>query len=312
MRRIQILASISGLALAAAVHAQTAPSAPADAPVVDLATPSAAVNVAPQPGAAAPANGLEEIVVTANRRASTLKDVPSSISAYGGAKLAAEQIVNLNDLAAISPNIQIGRSEGANANITIRGIGNTQFAAGSDPGVAFHVDGVYFAQTGLTASTLLDIDRVEVLRGPQGTLFGRNTTGGAINVLPNVPTSELHYGFDGSYAVDPWQARSAGFVSGPLTGDGTLLGRIAVQQTYNDGFTRNLVATGPRRLDTQNQSVRAQLEWKPTDRLTNRLSFEYAHENDSGPAAFRIGTPDPTQPLPVQIQGAPASNEANR
>ena len=303
-------ASLLALGMSSAARAQTTPGAP-DQPLVAPAAPSKPQSSSANNAATSGAQ-LEDIVVTASRRETTLRDVPTAISAYGGERLAERQLVNLNDVATISPNIQIGRSEGPNANVAIRGIGSTQYAAGSDPGVAFHVDGVYFAQTGLTASTLLDIDRVEILRGPQGTLFGRNATGGAINILPNLPTRQLTYGLEGSYAVAPAQARSSGYVSGPLDANGAWRGRLSAQQTYNRGYTRNDTPGAPSRLDDQNNfSVRGQLQWLPTDSFDTRLLVEYQNQDDNGPAAFLVGTP--TGVRPAILQGAQAGDpEARR
>jgi len=265
---------------------------------------------------------IEEIVVTASRRSEALRDVPTAVSAYGGDRLREQQVNSLTDVSTISPNIQIS-SFATNANIAIRGIGNSQVGAGADAGVAVHVDGVYLGQAGLAVATFLDIDRVEVLRGPQGTLFGRNATGGAVNLIPKTPTADFEAGLDAAFGVDPAMIRSSGYVSGPLTGDGRLLGRVAVMQDWNRGFTRNgnpaldgpsgASAAAPRRLDDLDTSaIRAQLEWRPNEDFSARLSAEYQRENDNGPAAFILGTPDPDQPLPVFIQGLPTGDPNRR
>lgn len=270
----------------------------------------------------AQASDLEEVVVTASRRSEALRDVPASVSAYGGDRLREQQVNSLTDLSTISPNIQIS-SFSTNANIAIRGIGNSQVGAGADAGVAVHVDGVYLGQAGLAVATFLDIERVEVLRGPQGTLFGRNATGGAVNLIPKTPTADFEAGLDAAFGVDPAMIRSSGYVSGPLTKDGTLLGRVAVMQDWNKGFTRNrhpaLQGVGgpsanmPRRLDNLDTSaIRAQLEWRPTEGFSARLSGEYQRENDNGPAAFILGVPDPNQPLPIFIQGLPTGDPGKR
>lgn len=172
----------------------------------------------------------------------------------------ARGLQTLNDLTTEAPGVQFG-VQYTNSNVTIRGIGasgiNTQ---GGDPGVAFHLDGVYLAQTGLAGSTLLDVNHVEILRGPQGTLFGRNATGGAVNVISNLPTEDFEAEAGGWVGADPTQYHLDGYVSGPLTPDGTVLGRFSARRDYNEGFTTNLVPGGPNPLDGQDSyALRAQL-----------------------------------------------------
>ncbi|WP_374414463.1 TonB-dependent receptor [Novosphingobium colocasiae] len=273
----------------------------------------------------APAQGqngqeqFEDIVVTASRRSETILKTPIAVSAYSGDKLRAAQTVSLTDLVGPNPNIQIGNSYNS-ANVAIRGIGNgSSINAGSDAGVSIQVDGVYMAQPALTLSTFLDVARVEVLRGPQGTLFGRNATGGAVNIIPNEPTRDVHYGVDVRTGIDPGQINTSGYVSGPLDASGTWTARLSAQQTYNRGFTKNLStpepypagysnnlakSRAPSRLDdADNQSVRGQIKWEPSDSFNARLLVEYQRDHSNGPATFLEGTPDPTQPLPAILVG---------
>jgi len=260
--------------------------------------------------AAEPVSGadLEEVVVTASRRDASIKEIPTAISAYGGDRLAKAHVQTLADLVTSAPNVQLG-AYGVNTNVAIRGIGNGFTTAGSDPGVAFHLDGVYLADTGLTVSTLLDVNRIEILRGPQGTLFGRNATGGAVNIIPNAPSADLSYGVDLSAGVSPTQDHVAAYLSGPLAGEGRVRGRLSIQQTFNDGFTQNLAAGGPDRLDDRdNYAVRGQLMWLPTDDFSARVSLEHQREDSRGPALFNVGRPDMTVPLPAQIAGRPVGN----
>lgn len=274
------------------------------------AEPAAAQQVSagsPQSAPARSASELEDIVVTATRRDESLQKTPTSIAAFSGARLQQAQITNLDDLAQTTPNIQIS-SANTTSNIAIRGIGNNQAAGGSDPGVALHADSVYLAQTGLVASTFLDINRVEILRGPQGTLFGRNATGGAVNLIPNYPTRDLHYGVNLSAGFDPGTIRTQAFISGPLDDGGTVRARLAVQQNYNDGFARNLAPDGPHRLDNQNNfAARGQLQWLPGGGFDVRASVEYQRANDNGGAYYLLGTPM-AGPLPVFIATSPTGN----
>ncbi|RYY28773.1 MAG: hypothetical protein EOP62_02665 [Sphingomonadales bacterium] len=233
-----------------------------------------------------------DIIVTATRRSESLREVPTAVSAFGVEKLRDAQIASLNDLTAITPNVQISTYL-TNANITIRGIGNGNFVqAGGDPGVAVHQNGVYLGQSALALQTFLDVERVEVLRGPQGTLFGRNATGGAINIISASPTSDLSYGLDMAGGFDPAMVRGSAYVSGPLNESETLLARVSVGQNYNGGFSRNRAADGPRRLDGFNDfAVRGQLEFRPTPKRSARLIVEYQKSDDSGSAVYLIGTP---------------------
>jgi iron complex outermembrane receptor protein len=266
--------------------------------------------------ASAPAQ-VDEVVVTATRRSESIIKVPTAISAYDTSRLREEQIVALSDLTARTPNVQIS-SFSDKANITIRGIGNGNLTqAGGEPGVAVSSDGVYLGQSILALTSFLDLSRVEVLRGPQGTLFGRNATGGAVNLIPNLPTATASYGADLSFGVDPTLVRSTGFVSGPLSADGALLARIAFTQNYNEGFTRNLASSSPFHLDgVNNAAVRGQLQWKPSDGFDVRLLAEYQTIDDPGPASFLLGNPanipyvTPFGPAP--IQGANAGDPEHR
>ncbi len=277
--------------------------------VASQAASAQTIDAATQPADSAQASqstsdqGIGEIIVTASRRSDTVRKTPIAVSAYAGEKLEAAQTNNLNDLVGPSPNIQIGNSYNS-SNITIRGIGNQQINAGQDSGVAIHSDGVYIGQPSLTLATFLDLARVEILRGPQGTLFGRNATGGVINVVPNEPTSATQYGIDLTAGVDPMLFQTSGFINGALNEAGTLSARVAAQQTYNRGYTRNLLLNGPNRLDdAKNQSVRGQLKWEPSDSFDARLLVEYANEDSNGPASFLLGTPDPSIPLPTILMG---------
>jgi iron complex outermembrane receptor protein len=288
-RKLYWTAAPIALLIGSVVHAQTAPQ---KAPGVNV------------PAAAQPsASELEAVVVTASRREVSIRQTPIAVSSYSGDKLQVSHIESFVDLVPSSPNIQLG-SNLTNQDITIRGVGHDLTNVGSDPGVSFSVDGVYLAQTGLATSTFLDVSRVEVLRGPQGTLFGRNATGGAVNVITNAPTNAFSYGMDASVGFGPIEDHVDGFVSGPLTSDGKLLGRLAVQQTYNDGFTKNLSeTTGPRRLDgTNNGSARAELMWIPTSDFSARLNLEYQKEQDGGPAFYLLGSADPNVVLPADFQ----------
>ena len=300
MRNIKLLvgASLVSLGLSTPLLAQTS-----DASSADTATDG----------------GIEEIIVTASRRESSIREIPTAISAYAGEKMAESHVQNLVDLIPSSPNVTIG-TLATNSNVTIRGIGYNLTTAGSEPGVAIHFDGVYLSETGLAANTFLDVERVEVLRGPQGTLFGRNATGGAVNIIPKAPTAETSYSFDASLGFDPYQYHLAGHIGGALTEDGAVMARLSAQRTYNRGFTDNLVPTGPNHLDNQdNYSVRGQLTWQAAETFSARLLLQYEKAHDNGPGVYLVGQPPangvsgPSEiALPADLVGLPDGNPDKR
>ncbi len=140
---------------------------------------------------------MEEITVTARRRPETLADLPMSVSAYSADSLEIRGIRRIDEIDRISPNIkfQNNPSFGGSSNsaaVRIRGIGSAEFTPTTDPSVGIFVDGVYLARTIGSILDILDFDQVEVLRGPQGTLFGRNTIGGVVNVTTKRPSEDFH------------------------------------------------------------------------------------------------------------------------
>jgi iron complex outermembrane receptor protein len=130
---------------------------------------------------------LDEVVVTAQRRSENLQKTPLTISAVTGEKLESQGIKTVVDLANQVPALQITSSGAGAAQIFLRGIGSTNTTEVGDPAVAYHIDGIYIARSTSVGALFYDIDRVEVLRGPQGTLYGRNATAGAINVITKQP-----------------------------------------------------------------------------------------------------------------------------
>ncbi len=233
---------------------------------------------------------LEELVVTAQRRQESLRETPVAVSAFEGATLQTRGVNNLSDMKAMIPSVQIGESL-SETRVAIRGVGSQSNLLGASPAVAYHVNGVYLERTGVAAAAFFDVDRVEILRGPQGTLFGRNATGGSINIITNRATPE----FGGYGAVtlgaEPFHYGVDAVVNGGLDADGALSGRIGVQRLYNEGYTKNL-SNGGRLDDADSFTLRAQLRFKPNDRFEAGLMADYQRQNTAGPAHWLNGGPD--------------------
>lgn len=148
-----------------------------------------------------PETGIQEIIVTAQKRAENVQSVPIAISAFAGAALAERGVNSVSALAAVAPNVNLDSAvpfSGSTAVLaaSIRGIGSNDFAFNIDPGVGVYVDGVYLARSVGANQDLLDVQRIEVLKGPQGTLFGRNTIGGAVSVVTRDPAREFKFAGD--------------------------------------------------------------------------------------------------------------------
>ena len=232
---------------------------------------------------------LQEIVVTARRRSESIDNVPISLAAFSGEDLAAHQVLTTQELTEMTPNLQfspVAPSSGNNAAgvIYIRGVGETDFIASTDPGVGFYVDGVYFARSAGTAVSLLDIDHIEILRGPQGTLFGRNTLGGAIQVITNQPT------FDGDKTTISATfgdfSRREGTATLNLPVSDTLAVRMAVTRRAEDGYVTNIL-TGRDLGGVDTLAGRLSVLWKPSDRFNTLWASDYMSDLSNGtPTVF--------------------------
>jgi iron complex outermembrane receptor protein len=220
---------------------------------------------------------LDEVTVTARRRAENLQTVPAAISVIDGARLEAGGTPNVQQLGLRVPALYYNSANPRNTAYTIRGLGSNTLSIsaandGIEPGVGFYVDQVYHARPATAAFDFTDVERVEVLRGPQGTLYGKNTTAGAIHVISRAPAFEP--------AVDA-QLSAGGFgflqargsVTGPL--HGALAGRLSAQLTRRDGVIRN-VRTGEDLNAVGSLAVRGQLLYQPGPALELRLIADVA------------------------------------
>lgn len=213
-----------------------------------------------------------ELIVTARRREENLQKVPMAVSVVTGDLLDNTGTVNPQGLAQLVPSLYYNSANPRNTAYTIRGLGSNTLSVsaandGIEPGVGFYVDGVYHGRPATAAFDFTDIERIEVLRGPQGTLFGKNTTGGAINITSRAPTFEREVNAEASYGDYGFiQAKTS--LSGPLAD--RIAGRLSAQITQRDGFITN-VRTGQKINDQNNIAVRGQLLFQPSDDLSIRV-----------------------------------------
>lgn len=233
-----------------------------------------------------------DIIVTADRFEASIQDVPISLTALAGETLERAGIRDTEGLANLTPGLLVQRS--VVGKITIRGVGNENYTIAGDPGIAVHSDGIYVARASAGLFDLFDVERVEVLRGPQGTLYGRNATGGVINILPNRPTDRLEA--MGAIEIGNYDAvRVEGMVNVPLGGGFTA--RVAGFGRWRDGFTTNIFpgadARGFGDLDSKDAwGVRGQLAFDNGGAFTARISVEHLDDNSNLPPYKYLNRPD--------------------
>ena len=222
---------------------------------------------------------LEEIVVTAQRREQDLQDVPIAITALSGAFLSERQIYDTETLSLYTPSLHIFAEQTGSEFYTIRGIGRANEDLASDSGAAVFIDDVYVPRQGAANLALFDVERVEVLRGPQGTLWGKNATGGAINIITRKPGDELS-GYVSADLAEHSTVNVRGGVSAPLIED-QLYGRLAFSTRNRDGLYRNLV-TDEEANDIDVQAFRGSLRYTPGDRTTINFSADWEKVKQDG------------------------------
>lgn len=242
---------------------------------------------------------LEEIVVTARRREESLQTTPVSVTAFTANELAARQIDNISQISSSTPNLVFDSSapiSGSNAaaSIFIRGVGQTDFTLVTDPGVGLYLDGVYIARSVGGVLDLIDVERVEVLRGPQGTLFGKNTIGGAINITSRRPGDTLA----GRIEVKTGTGERLDVkASADLPVADSLSIRVSYADLNQDGYVKNLLV-GDNLSDTNAQIGRVVVDFHPNDRFTALISADATRRREEGQAqkilAFNPAAPAPS------------------
>jgi len=209
---------------------------------------------------------LEEIVVTAQQRAESLQDVPVSVAAITGDKIAASGVVDLMGLSELVPNFSINET-GISTTVTIRGI-SSGINPGFEQSVGMYNDGVFYGRDQLARVPMIDMERVEVLRGPQSILFGKNSIAGAVSQISAKPTDEFEGSVTALYEPDHGETDLRLVLSGPLTDN--LSGRLAVLTRDLDGYMKN-TALNQDEQDEDEQVVRATLRWDVSDEVTATL-----------------------------------------
>lgn len=275
---------------------QTAPESSATETMTQGAPAPTPATQATQP-AAAPAEqyAAGDIIVTAQKREQRLNDIGQAVTAIGGEALEARQVTTLADIAQIVPGLVFSNSASNTPVYTLRGVGFNDTTLGSYPDVSIYLDEAPLPFPVMTKLTGFDLDRVEALKGPQGTLFGNNATGGAINYIASKPTKTFEAGGRLSYGrfntVD-----GEAYVSGPITD--TLQARVSGKVTVGDDWQRSYT-TDATTGKTRNYAGRVQLAWQPTERLRIALNGNGWLEKGD-PTAFQligIRNPGPGNPV---------------
>jgi iron complex outermembrane recepter protein len=222
--------------------------------------------------------GLTEVVVTAQRRSERLQDVPITVDAVSADTMKAEGVANIKDLTTVVPGLQVGDAVGF-ATPHLRGVGSTALAPGVESPIAIYVDGVYYASTTSSLFDFVDVDNVEVLKGPQGTLFGRNATGGLIQVTTRDPSQTPRVDVDVGYG-NYQSAKSDLYVSGGIASD--LAASLAVQASGSgQGYGRNLLTGDEVNRNDINVGVRTKWVWTPADTTKLTAEADYSDRTDS-------------------------------
>lgn len=232
-------------------------------------------------------NLLSEVVISARRRQETAQDVPIPLTVIGGALVQDAGAFNVNRLKELIPSVQLYSSNPRNTGLNIRGLGSSFGLTndGLDPGVGFYVDGVYYARPAATTLDFIDVEQIEVVRGPQGTLFGKNTTAGAFVVTTRKPSFTPGANYELSYG-DFGYIQAKASVTGPLSKK--VAARISFSGTQRDGLIKN-VATDKSVNDINNLGARAQILWNPTSKIAITLAGDVTSQKPDGYAQVYAG-----------------------
>ncbi|HMJ94060.1 MAG TPA: TonB-dependent receptor [Allosphingosinicella sp.] len=285
MNTLRIGAALAALTAASPLYAQDEPTT--DDSAAEVADPAAAAAAEDQQGG--------DILVTARRRTENLQDVPIAVTAYSGEALERQGATDITDISDTTPNVTVETSRGTNTTLTafIRGVGQQDPVAGFEAGVGLYLDDVYLNRPQAAVLDIYDVERIEVLRGPQGTLYGRNAIGGAIKYVTRRLSAEPELGFRANLGTDK-QADLIVSASAPLS-DGVRIGASAARLSRG-GFGENL----NNGLDNYNRDIwaaRGTIEIEPSDALFIRVSGDYSNDNSDPRNGHRL--------IPGLLSGAP-------
>ncbi|MDE0350578.1 MAG: TonB-dependent receptor [Gammaproteobacteria bacterium] len=244
---------------------------------------------------------IEEVIVTATKREESVQDVPIAVSAFAGEDLVARGVEDLYGLAEVAPSIAVygSNSTSNGGTLRIRGVGTTGNNPGLEAAVGTFIDGIYRSRAGLAFNDLIDIDRVEILRGPQGTLFGKNTVAGAVNIITRKP--EFENTLDLTLGAGDFNSGEMAVVGNGILSEDVLAARVTYAYRQRDGFYEN-IDTGDAYDDRDRHNVRLQLLWTPSDDVEVRIIGDRTERDETCcPAAFWI--PGPTSPVVAALGG---------
>ena len=225
---------------------------------------------------------IETVVVTAEKRAEDIQSVPIAVTAYSAQDLAAHQVNGFKDIQFSTPNVYYSKTNFTGSNFQIRGIGTQVISGDAESGIAFNIDDVFYENAPVDSGQFYDIDRVEVLRGPQSTLYGRGATGGAVNVFSARPKLDAFAAsIDASYGTYN-SSELKGMVNMPIVTDELAI-RVAADWVRHDGYATNIDPTaGDAHPDSRDQwSARGSIRWQPTQNTTVDVIYSHANEDDT-------------------------------
>ena len=234
---------------------------------------------APVPAGKASASGsqLETVTVTTRRREESSQDVPTPMSVVSGQNLETQRVYRIQDLQQLVPSVNVAYMHARQSSVSIRGLGNNPASDGLEGSVGLYIDNVYLGRPGMAVFDLMDIEQLEVLRGPQGTLFGKNTTAGVINISTRAPSFTPERSIETSVGEDGY-FQTKGTISGPLNDE--LAGRFSAYRTRSDGDIKN-EHNGHDLNGGSREGFRAQLLFKPNEDFNLRWIGDYNEEDSS-------------------------------